>query len=289
MYVTVRGEWAPCSTPLRRHSSCHGFTAWCSRSWRRWLAPPRPPIRRTSSSSSWTTWATAICAPTTRGRRSRLRTSTGLAGRGHAIHRRPRAGPALPPVALRADDRALSVPDRHQPVADPAADRGGAGHPPLAAPRTPGYATAMVGKWHLGFAENGYDEAAARRAGRSRLRRFFGIRASTDIPPYFYIRGDRAVTPPTGHIDAGASPGWSPIQGAFWRAGGIAPDLELGDVLPRLTDEAISVIAERRGAAQAAAAVPRLPAPHTPWLPSPGVHGQERRRAVRRFPDDGRP
>ena len=32
---------------------------------------------------------------------------------------------------------------------------------------------------------------------------FFGIRASTDIPPYFYIRDDRAVLPPEGfrHAD----------------------------------------------------------------------------------------
>jgi arylsulfatase A len=26
---------------------------------------------------------------------------------------------------------------------------------------------------------------------------YFGIRASTDIPPYFYIRNDNAIMPPT--------------------------------------------------------------------------------------------
>ena len=136
--------------------------------------------------------------------------------------------------------------------------------------RGAGYATAMVGKWHLGFAEEGYDKPLRGGPVDRGFDSFFGIRASTDIPPYFYIRGDRAVTPPTGHIEAGASP----IQGAFWRAGGIAPDLKLGDVLPRFTDEAISVIEKRRGAEQPLMLYLAYPAPHTPWLPSPAFAGR---------------
>jgi arylsulfatase A-like enzyme len=136
--------------------------------------------------------------------------------------------------------------------------------------RGAGYATAMVGKWHLGFAEEGYDKPLRGGPVDRGFDSFFGIRASTDIPPYFYIRGDRAVTPPTGHIDAGASP----IQGAFWRAGGIAPDLKLGDVLPRLTDEAVSVIEKRRGAREPLMLYLAYTAPHTPWLPSPAFMGK---------------
>ncbi len=105
--------------------------------------------------------------------------------------------------------------------AQPLVDEGQVTLPSLL--RGAGYATAMVGKWHLGFAEDGYDKALRGGPVDRGFDSFFGIRASTDIPPYFYIRGDRAVTPPTGHIEAGASP----IQGAFWRAGGIAPDLKL--------------------------------------------------------------
>jgi arylsulfatase A len=136
--------------------------------------------------------------------------------------------------------------------------------------RSAGYATAMVGKWHLGFAEEGYDKPLRGGPLDRGFDSFFGIRASTDIPPYFYIRGDRAVTPPTGHIDAGASP----IQGAFWRAGGIAPDLTLGEVLPRLTDEAIAVIEKRRGAREPLMLYLAYTAPHTPWLPSPAFMGR---------------
>ncbi|MCX6549984.1 MAG: arylsulfatase [Acidobacteria bacterium] len=140
--------------------------------------------------------------------------------------------------------------------------------------RDAGYATAMVGKWHLGFAEDGYDKPLRGGPVDRGFDSFFGIRASTDIPPYFYIRGDRAVTPPRGRIDANQSAGWSPIQGAFWRAGGIAPDLRLSDVLPRLTDEAISVIEKRRGAGTPLMLYLAYPAPHTPWLPSPAFMGK---------------
>ena len=136
--------------------------------------------------------------------------------------------------------------------------------------RGAGYATAMVGKWHLGFAEDGYDKPLRGGPVDRGFDSFFGLRASTDIPPYFYIRGDRAVTPPTGLIGAGSSP----IQGAFWRAGGIAPDLKLGDVLPRLTDEAISVIEKRRGAREPLMLYLAYTAPHTPWLPSPAFMGK---------------
>ena len=139
-----------------------------------------------------------------------------------------------------------------------------------------GYHTAMVGKWHLGFDEKGYD----RRLGGGPIDRgfdhYFGIRASTDIPPYFYIRQDRVVVPPTSHIDANQSEDWSPIQGAFWREGGIAPGLELKDVLPRLTREAIQVIHRHSAIASEESLFLYLayPAPHTPWLPSPSFVGK---------------
>ena len=140
--------------------------------------------------------------------------------------------------------------------------------------RGAGYTTAMVGKWHLGFAEDAYDKPLRGGPIDRGFDSFFGIRASTDIPPYFYIRGDRAVVPPTGRIEAGASAGWSPIQGAFWREGAIAPDLKLGDVLPRLTDEAIAVIDRQRGARQPFLLYLAYTAPHTPWLPSAAFAGK---------------
>lgn len=143
--------------------------------------------------------------------------------------------------------------------------------------RSRGYATAMVGKWHLGFDESGYDQPLPGGPVDRGFDSYFGIRASTDIPPYFYIRGREAVAPPTDSIGDNFSEGWSPIQGAFWRAGGIAPGLQLSEVLPRFTDEALQVIHEHHPAGQGDKPLflyLAYPAPHTPWLPGPEFEGR---------------
>ncbi|MBP86857.1 MAG: arylsulfatase [Planctomycetaceae bacterium] len=144
--------------------------------------------------------------------------------------------------------------------------------------KSQGYRTAMVGKWHLGFQENGYDKPLPGGPVDVGFDSYFGIRASTDIPPYFYIRGNRAVSPPTNQIEANNSEDWSPIQGAFWRAGGIAPDLQLKNVLPRFTSEAIKVIEDHAAAKtdQPLLLYLAYPAPHTPWLPSKEFMGSSK-------------
>jgi len=144
--------------------------------------------------------------------------------------------------------------------------------------RDQGYQTAMVGKWHLGFREEGYDQPLRGGPVDCGFQTFFGLRASTDISPYFYIRGDRAVKPPTDHIAERHSPGWASNQGEFWRGGGIAPGLELKEVLPRLTDEACAVI-NTHVTNKTTAQRPLLlhlafTAPHTPWLPSAEFAGK---------------
>jgi arylsulfatase A-like enzyme len=136
----------------------------------------------------------------------------------------------------------------------------------------------MVGKWHLGFREQGYDQSLPGGPMDCGFDSYFGLRASTDIPPYFYIRGNRAVMPPTAQIEEHHSPGWVSHQGEFWRAGGIAPGLNLKDVLPKLADEACAVIQSHAGRNSQ----PRQPlmlylaltAPHTPWLPAAEFSGK---------------
>jgi arylsulfatase A len=144
--------------------------------------------------------------------------------------------------------------------------------------RDQGYDTAMVGKWHLGFREQGYAQPLLGGPLDCGFDRFFGLRASTDISPYFYIRGNRAVMPPTNHIAEHHSEGWTSIQGAFWRSGGIAPDLELKDVLPKLTDEACAVIKSHTSrdpqTPQPLFLYLALTAPHTPWLPNAEFSGK---------------
>lgn len=131
-----------------------------------------------------------------------------------------------------------------------------------------GYRTAMVGKWHLGFnEENGYEAPLPGGPVHQGFESYFGIRASTDIPPYFYIRDDEAVMPPSNEIEARNTEGWTDIQGEFWRAGGISPDLDLHTVLPRFTEEAIEVI-ESHEEEKPLFLYLAYPAPHTPWLPT---------------------
>ena len=89
--------------------------------------------------------------------------------------------------------------------------------------KSQGYKTSMVGKWHVGFKENGYDKPLPGGPVDRGFDSYFGIRASTDIPPYFYIRNNKAVQPPTEYIEKELSPeqtGWNGIQGRMRRAGG---------------------------------------------------------------------
>jgi arylsulfatase A len=164
--------------------------------------------------------------------------------------------------------------------------------------KSQGYRTAMVGKWHLGFDESQATDRASDSGQNTNTRAayrqydvdsplpggpfdrgfdsFFGIRASTDIPPYFYIRDDRVVNPPTDSVDDNFSGGiWTDIQGAFWRKGGIAPDLELIDVMPRFTEESIKIIEghDFQNPDQPLLLYVSYPAPHTPWLPTEEFDG----------------
>jgi arylsulfatase A-like enzyme len=143
--------------------------------------------------------------------------------------------------------------------------------------RARGYRTAMIGKWHLGFddaRDHDWTEPATGGPVDRGFDTYFGIPASLDIPPYFYVRDRTAVAAPTDTIAASATDGWSPIQGAFWRAGGVAPGFDHAQVLPRLTDEAVSVIDEHRVDDGPLFLYVALPAPHTPWLPLPPYRGQ---------------
>ncbi|MEC8651492.1 MAG: sulfatase-like hydrolase/transferase, partial [Planctomycetota bacterium] len=84
-----------------------------------------------------------------------------------------------------------------------------------------------------------------------------------------------AVAAPTGRVGAGATEGWTRIQGAFWREGGCAEGFVHEEVLPRLVDEAVAVV---QGHAREQDEQPlflylALPAPHTPWLPDERFRG----------------
>ncbi|MCP5118484.1 MAG: sulfatase-like hydrolase/transferase, partial [bacterium] len=79
-------------------------------------------------------------------------------------------------------------------------------------------------------------------------------------------------------IGASSSEGWTRIQGAFWRAGGVASGFQHEEVLPKLEQEAVSVISNhvRSDSGKPLFLYVALPAPHTPWLPLDRFQGKSR-------------
>lgn len=135
--------------------------------------------------------------------------------------------------------------------------------------RKAGYATACVGKWHLGmdFAKTGsapedIDFAApiANSPVANGFDTYYGISASLDMPPYVYIENDRFTHLPD-HETEGKMPG-------FWRKGPTAPDFRHEDVLPHLTQKASEVIRAHHDKDKPFFLYFPLPAPHTPILPA---------------------
>ncbi|MBC8354680.1 MAG: arylsulfatase [Planctomycetes bacterium] len=141
-----------------------------------------------------------------------------------------------------------------------------------------GYRTAMVGKWHLGFTVEDLAEVHQGGPVDRGFSSWFGIPASLDIPPYYYIEGKRAVAPPTDSIGDMNTKGWSPIQGEFWRAGGLAPGFKHVDVLPTLTARAEKEILAhgKSNADKPLFLYLALPAPHTPWVPTKEFAGRSK-------------
>ena len=150
-----------------------------------------------------------------------------------------------------------------------------------------GYRTAMIGKWHLGLdwvedetIENEFMNVQGKKTSVGAkvdftkpfrggpidhgFDHFFGIAASLDMPPYVWLKDDRATEVP------------KTIKG-FNRRGPAAESFEAVDVLPRLGDETVAFInryaAESKGGKPFFIYVP-LASPHTPIVPSAGWKGK---------------
>ncbi len=137
-----------------------------------------------------------------------------------------------------------------------------------------GYYTAGFGKWHLGLgsqAQTDYDPFIPNPISHG-FDYYFGIPASLDMEPYLYFENDHAIEKPTSQIKGSDTP-----RGVYWREGGIAPSFKLEEVLPTLTEKAVTLIRER-GARPSQPFFLYLPltGPHTPWLPMGKFRGSSK-------------
>ena len=131
-----------------------------------------------------------------------------------------------------------------------------------------GYHTACIGKWHLGFdwemiseKQADYAKPIKNSPNINGFDYFFGIKASLDIPPYFYIENDQITATKIDTIEK--------MDGKkFWRRGAIGDDFRHEEVLPTFAERAIKYIDERAEEDNPFFLYLPLPAPHTPILPT---------------------
>ena len=142
------------------------------------------------------------------------------------------------------------------------------------------YRTACIGKWHLGMdwgggmrGEKGYTmrnnsegidftKPIQNTAIVNGFNEYFGIAASLDMPPYVFIRNDRATEQPTSSLKEEDKGG---------RQGPTVPGWRHKHVMPTLTNEVISFI-QRNEQSPFFVYMP-LNAPHTPHAPGDAFVG----------------
>ncbi|QYY36045.1 arylsulfatase [Ruficoccus sp. ZRK36] len=140
--------------------------------------------------------------------------------------------------------------------------------------REQGYATACIGKWHLGWdwarGEDGtvdYTQPISGGPTDVGFDEFFGISGSLDMPPYVYLKNEYVTAAPDRVTPDSPAP-------AFWREGPIAPNFAHEEVMPAFTRKAIRYIEEKSAGEQPFFLYFSLPAPHTPILPRPEFQGK---------------
>jgi arylsulfatase A-like enzyme len=145
--------------------------------------------------------------------------------------------------------------------------------------RQQGYATACIGKWHLGWewptkdgkpAATGADRLSnvdfTQPIGDGPITRGFDLYFGTDVPnypPYCFIENNRTVGIPS-----------VVNKPEFNRPGPMLPGWDWTDVLPELTRRAVQYIERASGTGQPFFLYLPLTSPHYPVVPAPEFRGK---------------
>jgi arylsulfatase A len=146
--------------------------------------------------------------------------------------------------------------------------------------RDRGYATACVGKWHLGWnwpkRGGGFTTKPAEIDYRAPIQggplsHGFDYYLGDDVPnwpPFVWIENDRALAEPTAAMKAGAMEGVS--------AGPATPGWQFDAVLPRLTAKCVEYIEAQAKTDEPFFLFFPMTSPHTPIAPSVEFRGKSR-------------